>query len=172
MTYKERNTAIAFIEGANEKALRTFITGLHGRRGEILHASKPRSLHKAYAQLQTIINDQARIRFANRFNQREDKEKNFEMRNPHFKFKEMSSNSNQNIRPTFSRPEQSSKFNHPESMEIEKTSTNVNVGGSNGRFNPVMKREHSKTLKVRVNNIKNINESTRLKMKSVTLRRL
>lgn len=145
MTYKEKHTAMAFIEGANEKALRTFITGLNNRRGEILYASNPSSLPEAYARLQTIINDQARITFANRFNQRDnEKEKGYEMRNPQFKFKETlqrSSQSNQNVR---SNP----KFTAPEPMEIDKSSIHVNVGGnsnkSKGQFNPTIKRDFTK----------------------------
>lgn len=68
MTYSEKDTAKALIEAANEKALRTFITGLNHRRGEILYASNPKSLPEAYARLQTIIYDQERIRFSNQFN--------------------------------------------------------------------------------------------------------
>lgn len=145
MTYKEKHTAMAFIEGANEKALRTFITGLNNRRGEILYASNPSSLPEAYARLQTIMNDQARITFANRFNQRDnEKEKSYEMRNPQFKFKETSqrpSQSNQNIRS-------SPKFTQPEPMEVDKSSIYANVGGNSnktkGQFNPANKREFTK----------------------------
>ena len=145
MTYKEKHTAMAFIEGANEKALRTFITGLNNRRGEILYASNPSSLPEAYARLQTIMNDQARITFANRFNQRDnEKEKSYEMRNPQFKFKETSQRpyqSNQNVRS-------SPKFTQPEPMEVDKSSIYANVGGSSnkikGQFNPANKREFTK----------------------------
>lgn len=58
MTYSNGVTVNAFIESINDKALRTFITGLNNRKGEILYASNPKSLPEAYARLQTIINDQ------------------------------------------------------------------------------------------------------------------
>lgn len=145
MTHKEKHTAMAFIEGANEKALRTFITGLNNRRGEILYASNPSSLPEAYARLQTIINDQARITFANRFNQRDtEKEKSYEMRNPQFKLKQTSqhpSQNAQNVQPSF-------KYDQPEPMEVDRSSMHANVGGSSnktkGQFNPAVKREFSK----------------------------
>lgn len=68
MTYKERVTANAFIESVNSKALRTFITGLNNKKGELLYAANPSSLPEAYARLQTIMNDQHRINFVYRFN--------------------------------------------------------------------------------------------------------
>lgn len=147
MTYKEKATATAFIEGANQKSLRTFITGLNNRRGEILYASNPSSLPEAYARLQTIMNEQARINFANRFNHREnEREKNSEpkneMRNPQFKFKESQQRrpeSNQNVRL-------STKFGEP--MEIDQSSVHVNVekksNTNKGRFNPTFKREYQR----------------------------
>lgn len=53
MTHTTPATARAFIESYNEKALRTFITGLSYRKGEILYASNPSSLPDAYAKLQS-----------------------------------------------------------------------------------------------------------------------
>lgn len=68
MTHKERAAATAMIQDASEKALRTFITGLKGNFGQMLYASNPATLPDAYAKLQTIINDQERIKFANQYN--------------------------------------------------------------------------------------------------------
>lgn len=68
LTYEQADISEAFIEGANEKALRTFVTGLSNRKGQLLYASKPKSLPEAYAMLQTIIHDQQRINFSNQYN--------------------------------------------------------------------------------------------------------
>lgn len=81
MTYKEKQTATAFVEAANVKALRTFITGLNNKKGEMLYAANPSTLPEAYARLQTIINDQERIGFASRYNFKFEEK----MRNPQFK---------------------------------------------------------------------------------------
>lgn len=69
MTHRERGIAEAMISDAADKALRTFVTGLTGHFGRILYASNPATLPEAYAKLQTIINDQERIKFANQYNQ-------------------------------------------------------------------------------------------------------
>lgn len=171
MTYKEKVTANAFIEGANEKALRTFITGLNNRKGEILYASNPKSLPEAYARLQTIINDQSRIDFARRYNRDNVRDTNhqldFQTKNPQFKFRES------NQRQSFSKANFQSNLNQPVPMEVEKSSTRVNIerksNPSNGRYNPnqTFKRElrndsnssseqHKKFQ--RVNNINSENE--------------
>lgn len=85
MTYKDVTVANAFIEGANVKALRTFITGLNNRRGELLYASNPGSLPEAYARLQTITNDQERIQFANRYNHKAKEREREQFKNPQFR---------------------------------------------------------------------------------------
>lgn len=115
MTHAEPATTRALMEGVNEKALRTFITGLSNRRGEILHASNPTSLPEAYAKLQTIINDQERIRFANRYNHTDTNKRNFEIypaKNPQFRFKD---------------PEKTRDQAEPTPMEVDRTSTRVHV---------------------------------------------
>lgn len=143
MTYKEPKTAEAFIEEANEKALRTFTTGLNNRRGEILYASNPKSLPEAYAKLQTIMNDQERIKFANQFNwnsrEKNSSIKQFQSKNPDFefrkeKFEKKSGNFNQK------------KDDFEEPMDIDKSSMNVNQGLSSfqrKQFKPGFKRENS-----------------------------
>lgn len=72
MSHKELLIANALIEGANFKALRTFITGINDKKGELLYTSNPTSLAEAYAKLQTIINDQQRMQFATQFNKKEE----------------------------------------------------------------------------------------------------
>lgn len=113
MTHTTTATAQAFIEGINEKALRTFITGLNHRREEILYASNPRSLPEAYARLQTIINDQERMKFANRYNKNDQRyQRSFEAqpaKNPQFRFRET--------------PQQQ----NDEPMDIDRSSTKVHI---------------------------------------------
>lgn len=72
MFYKELTIANALIKDANTKAVRTFITGLNDKNGELLYASNPNSLAEAYARFQTIINDQERMKFATQYNQNGD----------------------------------------------------------------------------------------------------
>lgn len=139
MTHKEKVTTQAFITNANEKALRTFITGLSNKRGELLYASNPQSLPEAYARLQTIMNDQERINFANRYHYKE--RERFQTPNPQFKFKE-----SQQVWPIHSNDQLKSN-NQNEPMDIDKSSTNVNIGKpsfqNQKHFNPIYKRERS-----------------------------
>lgn len=153
MTYKEKHTAKSFIESANEKALRTFITGLNDRKGETLYAANPASLPEAYARLQTIINDRERMSFANRYNVKTEEK----MRNPQFKQQNRyvekhqdssKPNGYQNWREKFEIPKSNlvRSSNHAELMEIDKTSTAVNVerNQSNRNFQAPFKRDFSK----------------------------
>lgn len=145
MTHKEKSVAKAFVESANEKALRTFITGLNHKKGELLYASHPTSLPEAYARLQTIMNDQERINFANRYNHQEKEAPH--MRNPQFKYKESQPRNWYN-----QKDQHDVKLNDKvEPMEVDKSSTNVNIDGktnpSNRRFNATfMKREYPKNF--------------------------
>lgn len=116
MTYSERTTANAFINSTNEKALRTFITGLNNRRGEILYASNPSSLPEAYARLQTITNDQERMHFANQYNRNQPQ---LTTKNPQFKYRQLPQTNNYQ-----KRTERETVF---EPMEVDKLSTRVNV---------------------------------------------
>lgn len=111
MSYKDASTTKAFIESSNEKALRTFITGLNNKRGEILYASNPSTLPEAYARLQTIINDQKRIQFANRYHGHEMQKS----KNPRFHYRE-----------TPKQEPNLSKIDEEEPMEIDHSSTKVN----------------------------------------------
>lgn len=111
MSYKDPSITKAFIKSSNEKALRTFITGLNNKRGEILYASNPSTLPEAYARLQTIINDQKRIQFANRYHGYEPPKS----KNPRFHYRETS-------KKEFDIP----KINEEEPMEIDHSSTKVN----------------------------------------------
>lgn len=146
MTYKETETAKAFIKEANEKALRTFITGLSNRKGEVLYASKPQSLPEAYGMLQTIINDQERINYANRFNKNEEWQK---MKHPQFrpvqqqKWRENSTENSQGIEnwrvksneKAGNFPNNQSNRQQTEAMEVDQTSTAVNVERKSNRSN-------------------------------------
>lgn len=180
MSYKEKATAIAFVESMNQKALRTFITGLNNKKGELLYASNPSSLPEAYARLQTIINDQERINFANRYNQGEKNnvqssfqsknQPSFQSKNPQFRYK---TTEQPNL---MAKQNDQQPLNAPEPMEIDKSSINVNVergfnpsrakfnqsNQNNTRFYSPFKRNHSnnnysaadqKPKHVRVNNI-------------------
>lgn len=127
MTHKEKATSRAFIDTANEKALRTFITGLNHKRGELLYASNPKSLPEAYARLQTISNDQERIYYASRHHYEE--RERIHTPNPHFKYRE--------FQPVH--PNDEPKPNIQDApMEIDKSSTNASVGKKSlenqGRF--------------------------------------
>lgn len=127
MTHTDQATTQALMMGVNEKALRTFITGLNSRRGEILYASNPTSLPEAYAKLQTIIHDHERIRFANRYNHTDQNKRNFESypaKNPQFRFKE---------------PEKASVQIETTPMEVDRTSTQVHLEQpkSQNAFNPM-----------------------------------
>lgn len=124
MTHTNPATTRALMDGVNEKALRTFITGLNNRRGEILYASNPSSLPEAYAKLQTIINDHERIRFANRYNHNEQGRRNFEIypaKNPQFRFRDTEKNQDQ-VETT--------------PMEVDQNSTRVHVERSNSQNTP------------------------------------
>lgn len=186
MTYKENQTAKAFIDEANEKALRTFITGLSNRKGEVLYASKPKSLPEAYAMLQTITNDQERISYANRFNKGEELQK---MRHPHFRpvqqqgwrenpienqrgFENWREKSNEKSDNLLNKP---SNQQQAEAMEVDRTSTAVNIerksNRSNQQFNAPFKRDfsrnnaqvfsdHKKKLQ-RINNVQDDAHTTR-----------
>lgn len=115
MTYTNEVTAKAFIETINEKGLRTFITGLNNRRGEILYASNPSSLPEAYAKLQTITNDQERMKFATRYNSYgTQRSEPFLTKNPRFRFRDNHENFFEQ-KPT------------EEPMEVDQTSTKVNL---------------------------------------------
>lgn len=148
MTYKERVTANAFIESVNSKALRTFITGLNNKKGELLYAANPSSLPEAYARLQTIMNDQHRINFVNRFNNN-DRGRDFhqQMRNPQFKFSERNSNEHRMVQPMeVDKSTAFSKRNNQigDPMEVDRVSTKVNVerrnNQNNSRFTPSFRR--------------------------------
>lgn len=146
MTYKEEQTAKAFIDQANEKALRTFITGLNSRKGEVLYASKPKSLPEAYAMLQTILNDQERISYANRFNRSEERQT---LRNPQFKPIQYQSRNFENHPINKAGNFQSYRENSQkiaEAMEVDRTSTAVNVerNQSNRNVDASYKRDLSK----------------------------
>lgn len=155
MTYKEKATAIAFVNGANERALRTFITGLNNKRGELLYASNPATLPEAYARLQTIINDQERIVFANRFNSKGETKEWQNLRNPQFRTvqqqnrRENSTGNPQGNENWRARRDEKYEYSfgkqnnqqQAEAMEIDRTSTAVNVERKNS---VPFKREFSK----------------------------
>lgn len=116
MTHKERGIAEAMVRDASDKALRTFVTGLTGSLGRILYASNPTTLPEAYAKtkLQTIANDQERIKFANQYNQARIVKQEPSRINPDFK-------------PKSKTPFQN-KRDKPEPMEVDRSSLNVNIG--------------------------------------------
>lgn len=127
MTHSETATARAFIESVNEKALRTFVTGLNHRKGEILYASNPSSLPEAYAKLQTIINDQERMKFANQYHGRNNRNQDMgQQKNPRFRLKNSTPLDPNNVQLT-----QSS-----EPMDIDQSSTRVHVEQSNLQIPP------------------------------------
>lgn len=158
MTHKDKNTANAFIEDANTKALRTFITGLNHRKGELLYAANPKTLPEAYARLQMIINDQQRIHIANTFNGKNERTGN-SFRNPQFKnqdeFQINRDSGNSFRNPKFksqnefqlNRDVQNSKsVRRVIPMDVDGSSMNVNIDrpGNSKRFNPNFKREYSR----------------------------
>lgn len=118
MTHKEKAVADAMVQDASAKALRTFVTGLKGRIGELLYASMPATLPEAYAKIQTIVNDQERIKFANQFNHQPQN------------FKHEQGRMNPNFKPKAKTPFQAShqQSNKPEPMDVDRSSLNVNVG--------------------------------------------
>lgn len=117
MTHNEISVARAMVQEASLKALRTFVTGLRGDLGRILYASNPSTLPEAYAKIQTIINDQERIRFANQYNQPQ-----------HGKYEP--TRLNPNFKPKMRMPFQPlpNKNDKPEPMDVDRSSMNVNVG--------------------------------------------
>lgn len=130
MTYKEKNIARAMVANAAEKALRTFVTGLRGNLGQILYASNPTTLPEAYAKIQTIANDQERIRFANQFNQPSSNKSDGSRINPAFKPKIVKPFQQQFNRPFNAVQRQ---FDKPEPMDIDKSSMEVNIGKNDKR---------------------------------------
>lgn len=157
MSYKEASTASAFIENVNIKALRTFITGLSNKKGELLYASNPKSLPEAYARLQTIMTDQERINFANRYTYKEREKEAHHTKNPQFRYIEPRRFDTQRNQPDqyesiknpqfrYNEPRHfATQQNQPEPMEIDKSSTHVNIGhdsSKNHQFNTTYKRSH------------------------------
>lgn len=135
----------SLLDSVNEKALRTFITGLNNRRGEILYASNPTSLPEAYARLQTIINDQERIRFASRHNQPDQVKRQQEhhlWKNPNFRHHA---------------PENGEKINVPTPMEVDRVSTRVNIGNAKTQniHNPMDSYVSKRNLSQQVSNQRN-----------------
>lgn len=118
MTHKEKRIAQAMIKDASDKALRTFVTGLNGNFGRILYASNPTTLPEAYAKLQTIVNDQERIKFAQQFNQSGKSESG--RLNPNFKPKSdrITQQPQNMVKP---QPK-------PEPMDVDRSSMHVNIG--------------------------------------------
>lgn len=150
MTYTERGIANAMIREASSKALRTFITGLSGGLGRILYATNPETMPEAYAKIQTIVNDQERIRFANKYNMpmRIDGiprlNPNFTSRKPGPENQANLQNKNNNYRPGHYRTHNGydgNRYPHhyyggnrqppprPEPMDVDRSSMNVNIGG-------------------------------------------
>lgn len=121
MCYKEQGVIDAFIVTAQEKALRTFVTGLNFRRGELLYSSKPSLLDEAYENLLIIINDQERIKFVKRYSATKTEPS-----------KQIQFQPNQTSRPF--NPSMSIPRGQPivqeqiEPMDIDKSSVHVNVG--------------------------------------------
>lgn len=162
MTHKEREAAKAMVQEASEKALRTFITGLKGNLAHILYASNPSTLPEAYARIQTIINDQQRIRFANQFNQPQQFRQESSRSNPSFKPKQKFPYQNQQL--GWSQQNGQVQNNHgnrpnipiqrPEPMEVDRSSMNVNVGTQKRQFSG----QHSFNKKFqRINQVENEN---------------
>lgn len=131
MSQREKKVAIAMIEDVSAKAPLTFITGLRGYMGQILYAANPKSLPDAYAKLQTIINEQERIKFANQFNQTPVQKFDTGRMNPNFKMKTKPVNETTKYlpmvpsKPTIPLPYRPTDKVTP--MEIDKSSMNVNV---------------------------------------------
>lgn len=134
------------IRDASDKALRTFVTGLTGSLGRILYAANPSTLPEAYAKLQTIANDQERIKFANQYNQPQVKQEPTRI--------------NPNFQPKSKKPFQNPNFksyggsnNKSEPIDVDKSSMHVNVdkGENRPRSNGF---SHQNTKKVqRVNQL-------------------
>lgn len=155
MTYKEKSTAKAFIQAATDKALRTFVTGLNGRKGELLYAAHPTSLQEAYARLQTIASDQERVNFARQYNYKGENSRNPQIRTIQ-QPNRINENSSSNVKPnnqqnwrekSFISPinHQSSNRETAEAMEVDKSSMNVNVERNrSNHFEVPLKKEFSK----------------------------
>lgn len=137
MTHRETNIAQAMVRDASEKALRTFVTGLRGSLGQILYASNPSTLPDAYAKIQTIVNDQERIKFANQFNHTPNMKSEPTRINPNFVSKQVKQFPNQqqsNFKPIQSQARPNfNQFSKPIPMEIDRSSMNVNVGTADKR---------------------------------------
>lgn len=153
MTHKDKPVARAMVHDASEKALRTFVTGLRGDLGRILYASNPSTLPEAYAKIQTIVNDQERIRFANQYNQTRF-EKYEPMRiNPSFKpkpklpFQMQHQNAQNNNNPK------------PVPMDIDKSSMNVNVGNTKRPWSGHHSNSHNNRKFQRVNQVEMVDDN-------------
>lgn len=140
MTHKEKPVARAMVQEASAKALRTFVTGLRGDLGRILYASNPSTLPEAYAKIQTIINDQERIRFANQYNQ------------PKFG-KHEPTQLNPNFKPKSKTPIQipQNKNDKPEPMDVDRSSMNVNVGSPKRQWSGTHSNQRNNRKFQRVN---------------------
>lgn len=153
MTYAVRETAQAMTDEATKKALRVFTTGLAGGLGQILYASNPDTMPDAYAKIQTIINDQERLKFANRFNQPHSRRPQEPNRlNPSFRVRNPQENQQpfQRNQPNTPRDNhQGNQFTRPyayprrlfpqrqvpvaEPMDVDRSSMNVNIGDAGKR---------------------------------------
>lgn len=155
MTHRDVNVAKAMIGEASNKALRTFITGLRGNLGQILYASNPATLPDAYAKIQTIVNDQERIKFANQFNNATTRNEST-FTNPNFMMKQKKPLQQSSFKPSYGqqhpgfKPVQNQQqsnfkpyrnqyqpgfktFDKPTPMDIDRSSMNVNVSTGNDK---------------------------------------
>lgn len=181
LTYNQPQTTQAFIDAANERALRTFITGLNNRKGEILYAANPSTLPEAYTRLQTIIYDQERIVFANQHNfgamrnqqskpshqanrngensqngQRPGIQQNWRDKLENSQNNVKSSN-HQNWRGRFENSQNVVRSsNRAEAMDIDKTSTAVNID-RNAPFKRDLSKNNSRMSYEQANKIQRLN---------------
>lgn len=184
MTHKEKIAADTLIENMREKALRTFITGLNNRMGNVLYSSNPKTLAEAYARLQTILSDRERMNFAAQYNrnegvsnytQRNRSEPNQNNQTGHktfssnnrtqAQFQNVDSRQRVDIRrnPNFttktdqpnSNYHNTAGVNKNEPMDVDAASMNVNVDHKR-KFNSIGSNQYSRQHKLqRVNNIEN-----------------
>lgn len=131
MMHQNKETAQAMIQDASEKALRTFVTGLKGNLGQILYSANCTTLPEAYARIQTIVNDQERIKFANQFNGSYFRNN----QSDHSNFgKKQEPNVSQNFKMKQKFPFQGNQNkNEVEPMEVDRSSMKVNINKSEKR---------------------------------------
>lgn len=125
MSYKEAGEQKSLVTEAQQKAIRTFITGLNSNLiRTTLYGNMPNSLSKAFATAQTVQFDNQHMQLENKTSEQQKNDKRANKMNPNF---------NPNFRYQSMQPNQTPKPNVNPVPQNKQSSTPMEVDGS-GQF--------------------------------------